>query len=59
MCTSSSSSSVARRRFGPTDPHNRPALSTLVPTSNGRGVSEPQCCHCGWRGAHAPGCPFG
>ncbi|KAG7442606.1 uncharacterized protein BT62DRAFT_905345 [Guyanagaster necrorhizus] len=20
--------------------------------------SEPQCCHCGWRGAHAPGCPF-
>ncbi|KAL4251291.1 hypothetical protein ABKN59_006757 [Abortiporus biennis] len=18
----------------------------------------PQCCHCGWRGAHAPTCPF-
>jgi hypothetical protein len=18
----------------------------------------PQCCHCGWRGAHAPDCPF-
>ncbi|GBE77271.1 hypothetical protein BKA93DRAFT_733954 [Sparassis latifolia] len=20
--------------------------------------SSPQCCHCGWRGAHAPTCPF-
>ncbi|KAI0784222.1 hypothetical protein C8Q75DRAFT_736356 [Abortiporus biennis] len=20
--------------------------------------SAPQCCHCGWRGAHAPTCPF-
>ncbi|KAI0931639.1 hypothetical protein AcW2_000483 [Taiwanofungus camphoratus] len=20
--------------------------------------SAPQCCHCGWRGAHAPACPF-
>ncbi|PBK73317.1 hypothetical protein ARMSODRAFT_952337 [Armillaria solidipes] len=20
--------------------------------------NEPQCCHCGWRGAHAPQCPF-
>ncbi|KAJ7082014.1 hypothetical protein B0H15DRAFT_853160 [Mycena belliarum] len=18
----------------------------------------PQCCHCGWRGEHAPNCPF-
>ncbi|KAL1750832.1 hypothetical protein FB107DRAFT_223206, partial [Schizophyllum commune] len=21
-------------------------------------ASAPQCCHCGWRGAHAPDCPF-
>ncbi|KAI0354657.1 hypothetical protein OH77DRAFT_1496607 [Trametes cingulata] len=21
-------------------------------------ASSPQCCHCGWRGAHAPTCPF-
>ncbi|KAI6159341.1 hypothetical protein EDD17DRAFT_1486826, partial [Pisolithus thermaeus] len=20
--------------------------------------NAPQCCHCGWRGAHAPHCPF-
>ncbi|ETW86746.1 hypothetical protein HETIRDRAFT_41255 [Heterobasidion irregulare TC 32-1] len=20
--------------------------------------SSPQCCHCGWRGAHSPTCPF-
>ncbi|KIM82195.1 hypothetical protein PILCRDRAFT_820567 [Piloderma croceum F 1598] len=20
--------------------------------------SSPQCCHCGWRGSHAPNCPF-
>ncbi|CAL1694666.1 unnamed protein product [Somion occarium] len=20
--------------------------------------NAPQCCHCGWRGAHAPTCPF-
>ncbi|KIY45563.1 hypothetical protein FISHEDRAFT_49051 [Fistulina hepatica ATCC 64428] len=20
--------------------------------------SSPQCCHCGWRGEHAPDCPF-
>ncbi|KIY46835.1 hypothetical protein FISHEDRAFT_28679, partial [Fistulina hepatica ATCC 64428] len=19
---------------------------------------SPQCCHCGWRGSHAPDCPF-
>ncbi|TRM58425.1 hypothetical protein BD626DRAFT_404727, partial [Schizophyllum amplum] len=21
-------------------------------------ASAPQCCHCGWRGAHSPDCPF-
>ncbi|KAG9309070.1 hypothetical protein JVU11DRAFT_10952 [Chiua virens] len=21
-------------------------------------ANAPQCCHCGWRGAHAPSCPF-
>ena len=20
--------------------------------------NAPQCCHCGWRGDHAPNCPF-
>ncbi|KAK0193466.1 hypothetical protein F5146DRAFT_926994 [Armillaria mellea] len=25
---------------------------------NQAGGSAPQCCHCGWRGAHAPNCPF-
>ncbi|KAI0082736.1 hypothetical protein K474DRAFT_1585337 [Panus rudis PR-1116 ss-1] len=20
--------------------------------------SQPQCCHCGYRGSHAPNCPF-
>ncbi|EKM61543.1 uncharacterized protein PHACADRAFT_248221 [Phanerochaete carnosa HHB-10118-sp] len=20
--------------------------------------NAPQCCHCGWRGDHAPTCPF-
>ena len=22
------------------------------------GSKEAQCCHCGWRGSHAPNCPF-
>ncbi|KAI9566307.1 hypothetical protein HD554DRAFT_2025693 [Boletus coccyginus] len=21
-------------------------------------ANAPQCCHCGWRGAHSPSCPF-
>ncbi|KAF9495613.1 hypothetical protein BDN71DRAFT_1447278 [Pleurotus eryngii] len=25
-----------------------------IPTN----CSAPQCCHCGWRGSHAPNCPF-
>lgn len=24
----------------------------------GKGPTLPQCCHCGWRGDHAPGCSF-
>ncbi|CAL1716219.1 unnamed protein product [Somion occarium] len=23
-----------------------------------KGNGGPQCCHCGWRGSHAPNCPF-
>ncbi|KAK0467580.1 hypothetical protein IW261DRAFT_1518906 [Armillaria novae-zelandiae] len=57
MCTLSLSS-VACHKLIPTNSHNRPALDTSMPTSKARGVSVPQCCHCGWRGAHAPGCPF-
>ncbi|KAK0209337.1 hypothetical protein DFS33DRAFT_1309394 [Desarmillaria ectypa] len=52
MCTSSSFSVPI---LGHETLHARPVLTTPVPT---RRTSEPQCCHCGWRGAHAPGCPF-
>ncbi|PBK80036.1 hypothetical protein ARMGADRAFT_94120 [Armillaria gallica] len=51
MCASSSSVLIS----GHNTSHARPALTIHVPA---RGISEPQCCHCGWRGAHAPGCPF-
>ncbi|KAF9235380.1 hypothetical protein BU15DRAFT_51444 [Melanogaster broomeanus] len=27
-------------------------------TNNFVNCSAPQCCHCGWRGSHAPTCPF-
>ncbi|KAK0450454.1 uncharacterized protein EV420DRAFT_1561840 [Desarmillaria tabescens] len=57
MCTSSSSSVVVCDHSGHRSSSVRPALTTSGP--KGRGASEPQCCHCGWRGAHAPGCPFG
>ncbi|KAK0204489.1 hypothetical protein DFS33DRAFT_1258667 [Desarmillaria ectypa] len=33
------------------------AQETTTPV-NYAGGSAPQCCHCGWRGAHAPNCPF-
>ncbi|KII88151.1 hypothetical protein PLICRDRAFT_41281 [Plicaturopsis crispa FD-325 SS-3] len=35
-----------------------PAYVTGPRAHNGRGGSAPQCCHCGWRGGHARGCPF-
>ncbi|KAK7453423.1 hypothetical protein VKT23_011690 [Stygiomarasmius scandens] len=40
-----------------------PSTSPASPPSSGYPPrnnvhSAPQCCHCGWRGAHAPNCPF-
>ncbi|KAI9066447.1 hypothetical protein FKP32DRAFT_1589515 [Trametes sanguinea] len=32
--------------------------SVADPESCTLAASSPQCCHCGWRGAHAPTCPF-
>ncbi|EMD42257.1 hypothetical protein CERSUDRAFT_79851 [Gelatoporia subvermispora B] len=52
----------------PTCSHATPAAAqTSAPTPvSSHTASEqspanhnlPQCCHCGWRGAHAPTCPF-
>lgn len=33
---------------GHAQPHSAPVDS----------MTAPQCCHCGWRGSHAPTCPF-
>ncbi|EIN14340.1 hypothetical protein PUNSTDRAFT_57751, partial [Punctularia strigosozonata HHB-11173 SS5] len=33
---------------GHAQPHGAPVSS----------MTAPQCCHCGWRGSHAPTCPF-
>ncbi|KAF8131418.1 hypothetical protein EV363DRAFT_1398511 [Boletus edulis] len=32
--------------------HGHDDSTTLV------NANAPQCCHCGWRGAHSPSCPF-
>ncbi|PBK65370.1 hypothetical protein ARMSODRAFT_892030 [Armillaria solidipes] len=60
MCISSSSPVPYCRHSGHKSsiPASEPPLGSLL-SNTSRGVSEPQCCHCGWRGAHAPGCPFG
>ncbi|EKM55379.1 uncharacterized protein PHACADRAFT_255967 [Phanerochaete carnosa HHB-10118-sp] len=34
------------------------ATNCQVPVDNGGSGQGPQCCHCGWRGKHAPTCPF-
>ncbi|KAG7439374.1 uncharacterized protein BT62DRAFT_1081639 [Guyanagaster necrorhizus] len=59
MCNSLSPSVMVFLHFRHEASYTSPPSSTSVPMNNGRGASEPQCCHCGWRGAHAPGCPFG
>ncbi|EKM49575.1 uncharacterized protein PHACADRAFT_265118 [Phanerochaete carnosa HHB-10118-sp] len=33
------------------------AAISQVPSDKGSS-GQPQCCHCGWRGSHAPNCPF-
>jgi hypothetical protein len=38
-----------------------PSDSTLPQTGatlSDAGTGAPQCCHCGYRGSHAPNCPF-
>ncbi|KAK0452170.1 uncharacterized protein EV420DRAFT_1559264, partial [Desarmillaria tabescens] len=59
MCTQLSSSVFICCQSGQQSsiPTSR-APSSTVSMLISRTVSEPQCCHCGWRGAHAPGCPF-
>ena len=39
----------------PVDAH---ITAAQVPANNNGGSGLPQCCHCGWRGSHAPNCPF-
>ncbi|KAI4522610.1 hypothetical protein K525DRAFT_198388, partial [Schizophyllum commune Loenen D] len=43
-----------------TQPSSTPASAkaTLGDAAAPTNASAPQCCHCGWRGAHAPDCPF-
>ncbi|KZV71025.1 hypothetical protein PENSPDRAFT_651056 [Peniophora sp. CONT] len=35
-----------------------PVCSKANEASAPTNLSAPQCCHCGWRGSHAPNCPF-
>ncbi|KAH8106727.1 hypothetical protein BXZ70DRAFT_903580 [Cristinia sonorae] len=39
----------------PLNPQSSPADQSQPGGVSG---SSPQCCHCGWRGDHAPNCPF-
>ncbi|KAG7440999.1 uncharacterized protein BT62DRAFT_1012026 [Guyanagaster necrorhizus] len=63
MCTSSSFQSTSLNQEFHTYESELSSLSSKSPSSNtpmfmrGR-PNEPQCFHCGWRGGHAPGCPF-
>ena len=38
--------------------HAAPAGNSTPVCQSDADNSQPQCCHCGWRGAHAPTCPF-
>ncbi|KAI0658469.1 hypothetical protein C8Q70DRAFT_996031 [Cubamyces menziesii] len=42
----------------PSAPSVAAACSVADSESCTLAASSPQCCHCGWRGAHAPTCPF-
>ncbi|EJF67311.1 hypothetical protein BD309DRAFT_858708 [Dichomitus squalens] len=53
-CSAHSSSSQPPAPSLGAAPVSRAVQSASCPTS----ASSPQCCHCGWRGAHAPTCPF-
>ncbi|PBL04107.1 hypothetical protein ARMGADRAFT_43255 [Armillaria gallica] len=54
---SSSSSAMVCYQTGIESSSKSFAQETTTPI-NQAGGSSPQCCHCGWRGAHAPNCPF-
>ncbi|KAH8094734.1 hypothetical protein BXZ70DRAFT_356494 [Cristinia sonorae] len=52
-CSQSSSHTPSRGAVNaPVSSHTTSADSSCV------NHGAPQCCHCGWRGAHAPTCPF-
>ncbi|EIW64460.1 uncharacterized protein TRAVEDRAFT_25623 [Trametes versicolor FP-101664 SS1] len=66
---SSAISTPARSVASPSHPHASAHAHTTDAPSNAAchgpdsescllAASSPQCCHCGWRGAHAPTCPF-
>ncbi|KAI0784200.1 hypothetical protein C8Q75DRAFT_400166 [Abortiporus biennis] len=38
--------------------HLGSSIPILFATDTTGEESAPQCCHCGWRGGHAPTCPF-
>ena len=51
-CSSSSTNTVASNTSAHSHSHSDSSESSCVLHS------APQCCHCGWRGAHSPNCPF-
>ncbi|KAI6030014.1 hypothetical protein EDC04DRAFT_2572637, partial [Pisolithus marmoratus] len=48
--TSATTTAMASRRY-----HHHHHHTDQRPLVN---HNAPQCCHCGWRGSHAPQCPF-
>ncbi|KAH9932087.1 uncharacterized protein BXZ73DRAFT_101464 [Epithele typhae] len=63
MHASSSSSSAAHtcQRSAPSSTvaiASTPVSCAVVSEPAPANAGSPQCCHCGWRGAHAPTCPF-
>ncbi|KAK0209333.1 hypothetical protein DFS33DRAFT_1309372 [Desarmillaria ectypa] len=63
MCTSSSFTSTSSNKVYQSCGRkvsnlDSKSLSSNAPMFIRSRPNEPQCCHCGWRGAHAPGCPF-
>lgn len=58
QCTpvaSQSSSTATSSRASTSTPITNLHVSDMSSSVN---HNAPQCCHCGWRGAHAPTCPF-
>ncbi|OBZ78863.1 hypothetical protein A0H81_01353 [Grifola frondosa] len=51
------SSAIAPSSSPATAPCHQPC-GAPAPAASPEARDSPQCCHCGWRGAHAPTCPF-